>query len=309
MKLTPLDIHHKEFRHSIRGYSEEEVDQFLDEVADEFERLFKENIDLNEKAEALQEKVNEFEMQRQTINNTLVTAQRSADDIVVRANTEAEGIIDHANVRAKEIVNDALAQKQQVRGELLRIKQAEEEFRARYKALLESNLKAISEVELTDDVSALLGEVEEVAEAKPELVFEPSRPSRVAPTPAEPALAVDIMPQPPKTMPAPPAEPAVVEADVDPLAAGAVFDLGGADDVADAAVAGPAPETENIPPLASQPMSSFEPPASGFVSAVTLGELEAPEIPADVDLVEPSEFSLPGFDALGEREDDIEEID
>ena len=35
MKLTPLDIHHKEFRHSIRGYSEDEVDQFLDEVADD----------------------------------------------------------------------------------------------------------------------------------------------------------------------------------------------------------------------------------------------------------------------------------
>ncbi len=35
----------------------------------------------------------------------------------------------------------------------------------------------------------------------------------------------------------------------------------------------------------------------------------SPELPDDVDLVEPSEFSLPGFDALGEREDDIEEID
>ena len=52
MKLTPLDIHHKEFRHSLRGYNEEEVDQFLDQVADEFERLFKENIDLSEKLEA-----------------------------------------------------------------------------------------------------------------------------------------------------------------------------------------------------------------------------------------------------------------
>ncbi len=279
MKLTPLDIHHKEFRHSIRGYSEEEVDQFLDEVADEFERLFKENIDLNEKVEALQNKVNEFEMQRQTINNTLVTAQRSADDIVVRANTEAESIVDHANVRAKEIVNDALAQKQQVRGELLRIKQAEEEFRGRYRALLESNLKAISEVELTDDVSALLGESDDAVEAKPELVFEPPPAARIAPPASEPAPAVDTMPQPPKIMPAPTIEPAVVEADVDPLASGPVFDLGGTDDAADALVPDAAPETE-LPPLQpTQPSSSFEPPASGFVSAVTLGELDVTRAP------------------------------
>ena len=43
MKLTPLDIHHKEFGHALRGYNEVEVDQFLDQVADELERLFKEN--------------------------------------------------------------------------------------------------------------------------------------------------------------------------------------------------------------------------------------------------------------------------
>jgi hypothetical protein len=47
------------------------------------------------------------------------------------------------------------------------------------------------------------------------------------------------------------------------------------------------------------------------VQAVSLGEIEPPEIPPDVALVEPSEFALPGFDALGEREEDsdIEEID
>ena len=46
MKLTPLDIRHKEFKRGMRGYVDGEVDEFLDEVADEFERLFKENIEL-----------------------------------------------------------------------------------------------------------------------------------------------------------------------------------------------------------------------------------------------------------------------
>jgi cell division initiation protein len=291
MKLTPLDIHHKEFRHSIRGYNEEEVDQFLDEVADEFERLFKENIDLSEKLEALQTKVNEFELQRQTINNTLVNAQRSADDILSRANEEADGIVAHANTRAKGIVNDALAKKQQVRGELLRIKQAEEEFRGRYRALLEANLRAISEVSITDDVGALLGETDEAADlaavaaapsAAVELpVFEPPAAEETyKPVMPEPAAPVSFdMPESPKVMPEP--EAFVTEA------------------------AAP------VSPQSTAPMASVEPATSGFVDSITLGELESPEIPADVDLVEPSEFSLPGFAALGEREDDvdIEEID
>lgn len=279
MKLTPLDIHHKEFRHSLRGYNEEEVDQFLDQVADEFERLFKENIDLSERLDALQNKVNEFEMQRQTINNTLMTAQRSADDIVVRANSEAEGIVAHANARAKEIVNDALAKKQQIRGELLRIKQAEEEFRERYKTLLESNLRAITEVGLGDDVNALLGDTEEPV--VPEEAVAPSgemfEASSFEPASAPTVEAVAEMPAAPRVMPA--------------------------EDVsarADEPVMQP-----------TRPMPAVEPPAPGFVQAVALGELGSPEIPDDVDLVEPSEFSLPGFDSLGEREDDvdIEEID
>ncbi|HSK47810.1 MAG TPA: DivIVA domain-containing protein, partial [Coriobacteriia bacterium] len=191
MKLTPLDIHHKEFRHALRGYNEEEVDQFLDQVADEFERLFKENIDLSERIEALQNKVNEFELQRQTINNTLMTAQRSSDDIVARANAEGESIVAHANARAKEIVNDALAKKQQVRGELLRIKQAEEEFREQYRSMLESNLRAISEVGLGDDVSALLGETEESADVAdaPGPVYAPE-PMRMS-DPASPYVSTD----------------------------------------------------------------------------------------------------------------------
>ena len=44
MKLTPLDIRHKEFKRGMRGYVDSEVDEFLDDIADEFERLFRENI-------------------------------------------------------------------------------------------------------------------------------------------------------------------------------------------------------------------------------------------------------------------------
>ncbi len=269
MKLTPLDIHHKEFRHSLRGYSEEEVDQFLDEVADEFERLFKENIDLSERLEAAQVKLNEFEMQRHTINNTLMAAQRSADEIVAKAGHESETIVRDAELKAKEIIHNALSKKQAVAGELVRIKHAEEEFRARYKALLENNLRTVTEIALPDDVDVLLGETDEgvvgdvaVRSAGPDAApaaFEPPAPAAPAPAPAVAA---------PAPRPAPVAQP-----------------------------------TQAMPPV--------EPPASGFVQAVTLGEIGAPDVPADVELVDPGEFSLPSFDMLGEREDDvdIEEID
>ena len=246
MKLTPLDIHHKEFRHSLRGYSEEEVDGFLDEVADEFERLFKENIDLSEKLEIAREQVRTFDAQKETLHNTMVAAQRSAEDIIAKAREQSLTTMRDAELKAKEVIHNALTQKQKVAGELIRIKQAEEDFRARFKSILETHMRSVSEIVLPDDVSVLMGETDSGMVGEVE----------VTPMEVPDIQATQVMPVAPVTM--------------------------------------------------------TEPPASGFVQSVTLGEVDAPDLgPEDPDFSPPKEFKLSSFGDLGERDDDldIEEID
>lgn len=194
MKLTPLDIHHKEFRHSIRGYSEEEVDSFLDQVADEFERLFKENIDLSERLEGAHATVRQFQEQEQTIRNTMISAQRSAEDIVAKAREEALTTLRDAEVKSKEIIHNALMQKQKVQSELIRIKQAEEEFRATFRSTLENHLKGVAEISLPDDISVLMGETEEGVVGAVE-VASVQTPAQPAPMPA-PVIEEDSPPTP-----------------------------------------------------------------------------------------------------------------
>ncbi|PKQ17402.1 MAG: hypothetical protein CVT67_00950 [Actinobacteria bacterium HGW-Actinobacteria-7] len=255
MKLTPLDIHHKEFRHSLRGYAEDEVDQFLDEVADELERLFKENIDLNERLDSANQQLRDFQVKESAVNSAIIAAQSAGEDMRSRARTEADSVIHDAEIRAKEIIHNALAKKQQIAAELIRIKQAEEEFRGRFKTLLEQHQRSVNEVALPDDVTVLLGETDD-------------------------GFVGDVQVRPEASVRAPSASPAVAPA---PQAT-APFDMTG---------------------------ETSEPPASGFVQAVSLGEIEAPELPDDVELVNPKEFTMPSFDVFGEREDtvDIEEID
>ncbi len=168
MKLTPLDIHHKEFRRAIRGYNEEGVDAFLDEVAQEFERLFKENIELKEQLEKLQEKVTQYENIEQTLQKTLVTAQKMAEEVQANAKKEAELIVKDAELKAKATIQDILEEKQNLQATYSNLKQAEEEFRARFKAMLESYLGMIAEAE-----KELKGEeVEEVPAAEEEIAVE-----------------------------------------------------------------------------------------------------------------------------------------
>lgn len=146
MKLTPLDIHHKEFRNSLRGYNPEEVDDFLDEVADEFERLFKENIDLSEKYDAAQERLRSYTELEQTLQKTLVSAQASAEEIVSRARAEADRLVKDAETKAQEIVTGALEDKQHTQAENARLMAAEDDFRARFRSMLESYLAGLAPV-------------------------------------------------------------------------------------------------------------------------------------------------------------------
>jgi cell division initiation protein len=171
MKLTPLDIHHKEFRNALRGYNPEEVDDFLDEVADEFERLFKENIDLSEKLEAATARVRAYADMERTLQNTMVAAQTSADDIRARAEADAARSVADAESKSQEIVSSALEDKQRSQFELTRLKEAEEEFRVRFLSMLRDYIATVEEPAssaLATGSFAIPEPVAAVADAEPE---------------------------------------------------------------------------------------------------------------------------------------------
>jgi cell division initiation protein len=190
MKLTPLDIHHKEFHRSIRGYNEEEVDVFLDEIADEFERLFKENIALGEQIEQLKEKMQQYQTIESTLQSTLFTAQKTAEELRSNAEKEAELMRRDAELKAKDMIQQALAEKQRIQQILLRIKQSEEEFRMRFKRMLDDYTNGISEIPVPEDVVLLTSAPgEEQAAAGTALVMDQVQPEPSAPEKAEPERA------------------------------------------------------------------------------------------------------------------------
>ncbi|MCJ7797341.1 MAG: DivIVA domain-containing protein, partial [Thermoleophilia bacterium] len=151
MKLTPLDIRHQEFRRAMRGYSEEQVDVFLDEVADEFERLFQDNIELRERIQLLDEQVTGYENLKETLNNTLVSAQQLADSTRANANKEGELILRDAELKARGIVGEANSEKQRVQQSLIQLRQVEEDFRFKFRSLLEAHINLLAEDGASDE--------------------------------------------------------------------------------------------------------------------------------------------------------------
>lgn len=151
MKITPIDIRHKEFKRTLRGYSEEEVDIFLDEVADDFELVFKENIELQDEVHRLKEQVAQYETLKETLQKTLVSAQQQADAMQINARKEAELVLRDAEIKARGIVGDAYSEKQKVQQSVLQLRQAEDDFRFKFKSLLEAHLNLLLEDEASDE--------------------------------------------------------------------------------------------------------------------------------------------------------------
>ena len=81
MEITPLDIQQKKFHLTFRGYDRKEVDEFLDQVRDEMEKLVREVAELAEFRNTYDERMREFKSREETLKNTMVTTQRLAEDI------------------------------------------------------------------------------------------------------------------------------------------------------------------------------------------------------------------------------------
>jgi len=145
MKLTPLDIRHKEFKRAMRGYADVEVDEFLDEVADEFERLFKDNIDLGERVEALESQLAGYRRIEETLQKTLISAQASADELKQISAKEAQLILHEAELKGRQLVNEAYSERQAIEQSLAKLKSGEQDFRFKFRQLLEGYLKHLEE--------------------------------------------------------------------------------------------------------------------------------------------------------------------
>ncbi|MDX9871202.1 MAG: DivIVA domain-containing protein [Clostridia bacterium] len=107
MLLTPLDIHNKEFKKSLRGYDTTDVDDFLDEVIKDFERIYKENLELQEKIKKQDDHLQRYKEIEETLQNTMVLAQKMAEEAKRNAEKETELAIWEARKKAEQIVSGA----------------------------------------------------------------------------------------------------------------------------------------------------------------------------------------------------------
>lgn len=143
MVLSPLDIHNKEFTRGFRGYQEDEVNEFLDQIIKDYEITIRAKKDFEKEVEELNEKVEHFSKIEDTLNKSIVIAQETAEELKANARKEAKLIIKEAEKNADRIINEALGQSRKIAMETEGLKRQAKVFRTRMKMLIEAQLDMV----------------------------------------------------------------------------------------------------------------------------------------------------------------------
>ena len=145
--ITPLDIENKKFaKQMMNGYNVDEVDDFLDELTLDYGKLYKENAELKAQREELDSNVGKYKNIENTIQNTLIMAQKTADEVQEVAKKQAEQIIKDAEFQAKNSVEELNTQILLKQKELEDLKKQFDVYKAKMESLLISQLELLKDM-------------------------------------------------------------------------------------------------------------------------------------------------------------------
>ncbi len=143
--LTPTELDNMKFSKKINGYNVDEVDDFLDQVSVDYEKLYRENAELRDKFDDMEKDLEHYKTIEKSLQNTLVMAQTTAADIKDAATKQAEQIIRDAQASSKQSVDDLTKQEIETTRRIEEMKRDFEVYKAKMQALLISQLEMLQD--------------------------------------------------------------------------------------------------------------------------------------------------------------------
>lgn len=153
--IKPSDIETKDFKKVALGYSQDEVDEFLDEILIDYHRLYKERVDLKDKIDILNQDLDYYRSIEKSLQKTLALAEKKAEEIKEAAELEKQKIEKQAQIRAEEIIGNTKQKLSSMETEISKLINQYELMKKRVKLLL------YAEIDLLDKTNVFGEEVQE----------------------------------------------------------------------------------------------------------------------------------------------------
>ncbi len=144
-RITAMDVERQKFNRKVRGFDPEEVTLYLRSVSEEIERLNLENAKLLEENGRLGGQVKEHASREQTLQQTLVTAQKMSEELKQRSQMQADQLMHEARIRAERTLQETQDQLARLEAEISRAKLDRDLFEKRLEATIEEHLKLLEQ--------------------------------------------------------------------------------------------------------------------------------------------------------------------
>lgn len=145
MRITPMDIRQQQFRVRFRGFDRQEVDTFLADVAEDYERLVKENALLKEQLAVLEERSRGIEQREKLLQETLLTTQRLAEEMKDGAKREANLLVREAELQGDKLLEEARAEEAKIKAEILALKRTRRQLAEGLRVTLDMYQRLVNE--------------------------------------------------------------------------------------------------------------------------------------------------------------------
>jgi cell division initiation protein len=155
-KITIVDIQHKTFKKKLQGYDPADVDQFLDEIIESIEDEQQHRASLEAECGELRERISHFKAMEESLNSTLLLAQRTADEVKAFAHKEADMIRAEAKMQAEREIATLGDRISEARREYQHALDTTEKARSELRSLLMSHLSLLERPALERPMTARL---------------------------------------------------------------------------------------------------------------------------------------------------------
>ncbi|MBN1931169.1 MAG: DivIVA domain-containing protein [Desulfobacterales bacterium] len=160
METKPIDIQHQKFRVRFRGFDIREVDTFLEQAAEAFESLHRQNKNLNDEIRRLKHEINSYKEREETFKRALVNSQKVLDQMKDNAHKSAELIIADAEVRAEKMLNKAHNRLAQLHEDIAELKRQRIQIEVQIRSIIEAHSKLLEigkeKIKATDEEDSKL---------------------------------------------------------------------------------------------------------------------------------------------------------
>jgi cell division initiation protein len=153
MRISPLDVRQQQFTvRMFRGFDPQEVDAFLEDVAEDYESVLKENAILKEQLEALEERLRGMVEREKTLHETLITAQRLTEEMKEAARRDAALHVRDAELRGEKVLEAVRGEEARIRGDITALRRSRRQLIEQLRGIIETYHRMVmSDLEATID--------------------------------------------------------------------------------------------------------------------------------------------------------------